>query len=124
MELFWSVFSHIRIKYGEILVSLRIRSECGKIRTTITSNTDNFYAVFFVFFQYRVHLIIGFLSFVKTLQKQRSRGGLGKRCSPVNLLHIFSTPFCKSTSRGLLLTLLLGRIITLNINEANGKTSL
>ena len=34
-ELFWSVFSRI--------VSLRIHSECGKIRTRITSNTDTFY---------------------------------------------------------------------------------
>ena len=44
-ELFWHVFSHIRTEYGEIQVSLRIQSECGKIRTRITANTDTFYAV-------------------------------------------------------------------------------
>ena len=44
-ELFWSVFSRIRTEYGEILVCLRIQSECGKIRTRITPNTDTFYEV-------------------------------------------------------------------------------
>ena len=39
-ELFWSVFSRIRIEYGEIQISLRIQSECGKIRTRISPNTD------------------------------------------------------------------------------------
>ena len=34
-------------RYG---VSLRIQSECGKIRTRITSNTDAFYAVIRVWF--------------------------------------------------------------------------
>ena len=34
----------MRIEYGEI-VSLHIQSECGKIRTRITPNTDNFHAV-------------------------------------------------------------------------------
>ena len=34
-ELFWSVFFHIRIEYGE----------CGKIRTRITPNTGSFYTV-------------------------------------------------------------------------------
>ena len=35
-------FSHIQIRYS---VSLRIQSECGKMRTRITPNTDTFYAV-------------------------------------------------------------------------------
>ena len=34
-ELFWSAFSRVQTKYGEIL----------KIRTRITPNTDSFYAV-------------------------------------------------------------------------------
>ena len=42
-ELFWSAFSHIRNEYVEI--SLRIQSECGKMQTRITPNTDTFYAV-------------------------------------------------------------------------------
>ena len=40
-ESFWSAFSHIRTKYG---VSLRIQSECGKMRTRITPNTGTFHA--------------------------------------------------------------------------------
>ena len=54
-ELFWSAFSRIWTEYGEILhvfeygeilpLSPRIQSECGKIRTRITPNTDTFYAV-------------------------------------------------------------------------------
>ena len=44
-ELFWSVFSRIRTDYGEIWISLRIQSECGKISSRITPNTDSFYAV-------------------------------------------------------------------------------
>ena len=31
-EFFWSVFSHILTEYGDMLVFLRIQSECGKIR--------------------------------------------------------------------------------------------
>ena len=42
MEFFWSVFSRIWTEYGEIR---SIRSECGKIRTKKTPDTDNFYAV-------------------------------------------------------------------------------
>ena len=41
-ELFWSVFSSIWTEYGEIR---SIQSKCGKIRTSITPNTDTFYAV-------------------------------------------------------------------------------
>ena len=45
-ELFWSGFSSVRTEYGEIrIVSLCIRSECGKMRTRITPNMDTFYAV-------------------------------------------------------------------------------
>ena len=47
-ELFWSVFSRNQTEYGEIRVSLRIQSECGKMRTRITPNTDTFYAVVFI----------------------------------------------------------------------------
>ena len=36
--LFWSAFSRIRTEYS---VSLRIQSECAKMRTRITPNTDN-----------------------------------------------------------------------------------
>ena len=42
-ELFLSAFSRIWTEYGEIQ---SIQSECGKIRTRITPNTDTFYAVF------------------------------------------------------------------------------
>ena len=47
-ELFWSVFSRIRTEYGEmrsISPYSRIQYEFGKIRTTITPNTDTFYAM-------------------------------------------------------------------------------
>ena len=48
-ELFWSAYSRIRTEYGEIQnieVFRRIgsiQSECGKIRTRITPNTDTFH---------------------------------------------------------------------------------
>ena len=42
---FWSAFFRIWTEYGEIRVSLCIQSECGKISTGKTSNTDNFHAV-------------------------------------------------------------------------------
>ena len=32
-QFFWSVFSRIRTEYGDLLVNLRIGSECGKIKT-------------------------------------------------------------------------------------------
>ena len=35
---FRSVFSRIRTEYGEIAVSFRIQSECGKIQTRETPN--------------------------------------------------------------------------------------
>ena len=44
-ELFWSAFSLIRTDNGEYL-SLRIQSECGKMQTRITPNTDTFYPVY------------------------------------------------------------------------------
>ena len=43
-ELFWSVFSRIRTKYGEIDFP-RFESKCGKMRTRITPDTDTFHAV-------------------------------------------------------------------------------
>ena len=47
LEFFWSIFSRIRTEYGErYLVSLRIQSESGKIRTRKSPNTDTFHAVF------------------------------------------------------------------------------
>ena len=42
LELFWSVFFRIRTEYGET----HIHSECGKMRTRITPNTDTFYAAY------------------------------------------------------------------------------
>ena len=40
--------NRVRTEYGEILrISLRIQSECGKIQTWKTPNTDIFYAVTF-----------------------------------------------------------------------------
>ena len=48
LEFFWSAFSLIGTEYGEILrysVSLRIESECVKIRTRKTPNMDTFHAV-------------------------------------------------------------------------------
>ena len=41
---FWSAFSRIRTEYGEIR-SLRIQSECWKMRIRITPNKDTFYSV-------------------------------------------------------------------------------
>ena len=38
LELFWSVFFRIRSEYGET----HIQSECGKMRTRITPNTDTY----------------------------------------------------------------------------------
>ena len=43
-ELFWSAFSCIKIQYG---VPLRIQSECEKMRTRVTPNTDTFHEVLF-----------------------------------------------------------------------------
>ena len=45
LEFFWLAFSSIRTEYQEILVSLRIQSECRKIRTRKTPNTDNVHRV-------------------------------------------------------------------------------
>ena len=41
-EFFWSVFSHNRTQYWELL---RSQSECGKILTRKTLNTDTFHSV-------------------------------------------------------------------------------
>ena len=43
-EFFWSVFSRIQTEYGEIQI---IQSECGKIWTRKTPNTDTFHAINF-----------------------------------------------------------------------------
>ena len=55
-ELFWSAFSRIRTKYR---VSLRIQSECGKIRLRITPNPDTFHPVS--------------LALIKQMQHKKSR---------------------------------------------------
>ena len=47
-ELFWSVFSRFGLNMERSEVSLRIQSECGKMWTRITPNTDNFYAVLLI----------------------------------------------------------------------------
>ena len=44
LELFWSVFSRIGLNTERYGVSFRIQSECGKIQTRITPNTDTFHA--------------------------------------------------------------------------------
>ena len=62
-ELFWSAFSHIRTKYGEYGVSLRFQSECGKMRTRITPNTDTLYAVINAI----IHISTAFLNPIKNI---------------------------------------------------------
>ena len=55
-ELFWSVFSCIWIDTEIYSLSLRIQSECGKIRTRATPNTDIFNTVLFtVIFSKELH---------------------------------------------------------------------
>ena len=44
-ELFWSAFSRIRTEYGEMRISLRLHTQCEKMWTRITPNTDTCYAV-------------------------------------------------------------------------------
>ena len=44
-ELFCSVVSPFGLNTEQYRVSLRLQSECGKIRTRITPNTDSFDAV-------------------------------------------------------------------------------
>ena len=44
-KLFWSVFSTFGLNAQRYSVSLRIQSECGKIRTRVTPNTDTFHAI-------------------------------------------------------------------------------
>ena len=48
LELFWSTFFHIWTEYGDS-VSLRIQSECWKMRTRKTPNIDTFHAVAVLF---------------------------------------------------------------------------
>ena len=50
-ELFCSVFSRIWTEYGEILLSLRIQSKCGKMWNRITPNTDAFDAVWYAWYK-------------------------------------------------------------------------
>ena len=44
LELFWSVFPTFGLNTEKCPVSLRIQSECGKIRTRKTTNRDTFHA--------------------------------------------------------------------------------
>ena len=55
-EFFWFVSSHIWTGTERYGVSLRIHSECGKIRTRKTPNTDTFHAVYV-----KVLLLVTFL---------------------------------------------------------------
>ena len=48
-EFYWSVFFRIQTEYVDIGVFLLIQSECGKIRTRKTPNTDTFHAVYLLF---------------------------------------------------------------------------
>ena len=47
LEFFWCIFSRFLTEYG-FTVNLRIHSECGKIRTRKTPNTDTFHAVIYM----------------------------------------------------------------------------
>ena len=66
LELFWFVFSRIWTETERYSASLRIQSQCGKIQTRITPNTNTFYAVqyfaifhlfynIYVFLQYEIY---------------------------------------------------------------------
>ena len=44
-ELFWSVFSALGLNMENYRINLHIQSECGKVWTRKTSNTDTFHAV-------------------------------------------------------------------------------
>ena len=50
-ELFWFAFFRKRTECREILLLLRIQSECGKIWRR-TPNTDTFHAVYFINFEH------------------------------------------------------------------------
>ena len=76
-ELYWSEFSRIQTEYREILrisVSLHIQSECGKIRTRITLNTDTFHAVqdWQINLRYILHLVSFILDFSEDPSLKRS----------------------------------------------------
>ena len=45
LAFFRSVFSHIRTEYGDLLCNCRYKSECGKIWTRKTPNSDTYQAV-------------------------------------------------------------------------------
>ena len=61
--LYFPAFGLNTDRYG---VSLRIQSECGKIRTRITPNTNTFHAVAIPFFE------VLYTSLVKTRNKERN----------------------------------------------------
>ena len=70
-----SVFPRIWTKYGEIL-SFRIQSECGKMRTRVTPNMDTFYAVT-IFVLIFIINIISFFSFFDFFVKLFFKFSLG-----------------------------------------------
>ena len=54
-ELFWSAFSDIQTKYGEIRSISAYSVACGKMATKITPNMDTFHAVTFTDFRWKYH---------------------------------------------------------------------
>ena len=76
-EFFWSVFYYIWTEYGQIRSeSLRIQSECWKIRSRKTLNTDTFCAV--AQFQYRIEPCYGLQLVTQASTKGISRTKVGR----------------------------------------------
>ena len=66
LEFFWSVFSRIQTEYGETnFVSLRIQSECRKMRTRKTPNTGTLSSRILLFLSRKIER--SFVSSVETL---------------------------------------------------------
>ena len=67
-ELFWSAFSAFELNTERYWVSLRIQSECEKMWTGITPNTDTLHAVehFYLHWcSYLQHTLLSFVTFTK-----------------------------------------------------------
>ena len=62
-ELFWSAFSRIWTEYS---VSLCIKSECGKMRTRITLNTETFYGGYKI---EKLHTDVAYCRIIATTKK-------------------------------------------------------
>ena len=58
LELFWSAFSCIRTGYR---LSLRIQSECRKMRTRITPKTNTSHVVYLMLFWFPIEVFIQYL---------------------------------------------------------------